>query len=127
MNREELELRTLTFSKKLLKTLAQLPSDLINKNLISQTTRSGTSIGANYREANASASEKDFKNKMNISFKEAKEVKYWLEILSDRYPNDTELISLKKEADELSRIFGKAVSTCRLNAKLKNPRLKSEI
>lgn len=121
MTREELEDRTLNFSKNLIIVLNKLPRNIINNKIIPQAVSSGTSIGANYREANASESEKDFKHKMNLSFKEAKETKYWLDILISANPDFTsELSVLRKEADELSRIFGKAVSTCRQNAKCKN-------
>ena len=114
MNREELEKRTLDFSKNLLITLQKLPKNLINNKLISQVVSSGTSIGANYREANAASSPKDFKNKINISFKEAKETRYWLDIIIQINPDFAdELLVLRKESDELARIFGKAVSTCK--------------
>ena len=49
--------------------------------LASQLLRSGTSIGANAREAQRGVSTKDFKNKFGIALKEADETKYWLEIL----------------------------------------------
>lgn len=118
MNKEELERRTLEFSKNLVKELQKLPKGIINNKLISQAVSSGTSIGANYREANASESPKDFKHKMNISFKEAKETRYWLDILISTNPiYSNNLLPLRQESDELSRIFGKAVTSCRENAK----------
>lgn len=118
MNREELEERTLRFSKNLIAVLQKLPKNLISHNLIGQTVRSGTSVGANYREANAAESEKDFKHKMNISFKEAKEARYWLDILMSANPDHkNDLAPLRQESDELARIFGKAVTSCRKNAK----------
>jgi four helix bundle protein len=49
--------------------------------LASQLLKSGTSIGANTREAQRGVSAKDFKNKFGIALKEADETKYWLEIL----------------------------------------------
>ncbi len=120
MNREELEKRTLEFSKNLIKVLRQLPRDLINNKLISQSISAGTSIGANYREANASESPRDFKHKINISFKEAKEARYFLDLLISANPDFNNLLSpLRKESDEFARIFGKAVTTYRQNAKLK--------
>ncbi|MBU0728099.1 four helix bundle protein, partial [Patescibacteria group bacterium] len=86
-----------------------------------QVIDSGTSIGANYREANAAESPKDFRHKINLSFKEAKETKYWLEILIDSNSDySSELMILFKESDELMRIFGKSVTTCRNNAKIKH-------
>ena len=121
MNREELEKRTLEFSKNLILVLQKLPRNPINDRLIVQAVSSGTSIGANYREANASESEKDFKHKINISFKKAKETRYWLDILISANPDFiAELSPLRQEADEFSRIFGKAVTTCRLNAEYGN-------
>jgi len=120
MNREELERRTLEFSKNLVKVLQKLPKNLINDKLVGQAISSGTSIGANYIEANASESEKDFKHKINIFFKEAKETRYWLDIIISTNPIFiSELSPLKQESDEFSRIFGKAVTTCRLNAKMR--------
>ena len=121
MNREELEKRTLEFSKNLIRTIQKLSKNLTNQKLMDQVVRSGTSIGANYREASASESPKDFKHKINISFKEAKETKYWLEILIDSNSDySSELMILFKESDELMRIFGKSVTTCRNNAKIKH-------
>jgi four helix bundle protein len=49
--------------------------------LASQILKSGTSIGANTREAQRGVSKKDFRNKFGIALKEADETKYWLEIL----------------------------------------------
>ena len=60
-------------------------SDKLKENkdfeLASQLLRSGSSIGANIREAQRGVSTKDFKNKFGIALKEADETKYWLEIL----------------------------------------------
>ncbi len=119
MNRDELEERILTFSKNLITILGKLPKNMINNRLIDQVVRSGTSIGANYREANAGESPRDFKHKINISFKEAKETRYWLDILVASNSNFKQsLLPIRQESDELARIFGKAVSTCKQNAQL---------
>lgn len=71
--------------------------------LASQLLRSGTSIGANTREAQRGVSKKDFKNKFGIALKEADETKYWLEILEAtgrEVPKE-----LKDKCDELIRIL----------------------
>jgi len=116
MNRYELEKRTLDFSRNLIKALQKLPKNQVNYRLSGQAIDSGSSIGANYYEATASESPRDFKHKINISFKEAKETTFWLENLIAANPdNANDLLSLKKEADELMRIFGKSVATCRKN------------
>lgn len=128
MNREELERRTLEFSKVLAKVLQELPRNPINDKLIRQVIASGTSVGANYKEANTAESPRDFQHKMNISFKEAEETRYWLDILISVNPTHiNNLSSLRKESDEFARIFGKAVTTCKINAKLIKSNAKSKM
>ena len=123
-----MERRTLEFGINLINVLKKLPKDLFNNKLISQAISAGTSIGANYREASASESPKDFKHKINISFKEAKEVKYFLTlIISANQDFNDELLVLFKESDELMRIFGKSVTTCRQNIKCQMSDKKSDL
>ena len=74
-------------------------------------TKSGTSVGANYREANRSRSPRDFKNKIKISLGEASETDYWLEIIEElKWGNITALKDLRKEAKELLAIFTSIVN-----------------
>lgn len=117
MDKKELEERTLKFSKDLISVLKLLPKNQINYKLSGQVLDSGTSIGANYREANGAESKKDFKHKINVVFKEAKETKYWLELIiyANQDLNINGLTDLFKESDELMRIFGKSVATCTAN------------
>ena len=71
--------------------------------IASQLLRSGTSIGANVREAQRGVSTKDFKNKFGIALKEADETEYWLELIEAttmEIPNN-----LKGKCDELIRIL----------------------
>ena len=69
----------------------------------SQLLKSGTSIGANVREAQRGVSTKDFKNKFGIALKEADETLYWLEVINTSMePVPNELI---KKCDELIRIL----------------------
>ncbi len=113
MDKLELEARTLQFSITLISFLRKIPKDTINRNIIFQLSKSGTSIGANYREANSAESIKDFKHKINISLKEATESVYWLKILLASNPRfQVEVSGLLDEAEQLTRIFGKIVSTC---------------
>ena len=71
-----------------------------------QLTKSGTSIGANYREANRSRSKADFANKIKICESEASETVYWLEIITDLNWVDSEIIQLiLTEANEILAIF----------------------
>lgn len=71
--------------------------------IANQLLRSGTSIGANIREAQNSESKKDFIHKFKISAKEIEETKYWLELCyhSQNYPNCENLISDLKEIENI--------------------------
>lgn len=87
----DLEERTTVFSEKIIEFCKKIPKNTINLPVIDQLIRSGTSIGANYMEANGASSKRDFKNKIFICKKEARETKYWLRILanaSDQYKDD---------------------------------------
>ena len=59
-----------------------MKQDAITRPIINQLVRSGISIGANYMEANAVSSKKDFKNKIYICEKEAQETKHWLRMIN---------------------------------------------
>jgi len=121
MDKQELEKRTIDFSIALIVALKKLPQSAFNARCVSQAIDAGTSIGANYREANGAESRKDFQHKIGISFKEAREANYWLKILSaTNSESKDDLLPLVKESDELLRIFGAIHSTMKSNAKLKN-------
>jgi four helix bundle protein len=79
-------------------------------NLANQLFRSGTSIGANVREAQNGESKKDFIHKFKIAAKEADETEYWLQICkkSKNYPDPDELI---KNIDSIQRIISKIISS----------------
>ena len=101
-----LEERTLEFSKKIMRLCKKLPFDRINNRLVDQLVRSGTSIGANYREANETDTKKDFKNKIRIAKKEAKETLYWLELLIEANHNyQLEINGLIDESSQLMKIL----------------------
>jgi len=83
MDKVELEKRTKTFSLKIIQFIASLPKNKITDVLGYQLLKSGTSIGANYREANRAESRKDFIHKIGIVTKEAAETQYWLELFEE--------------------------------------------
>ena len=60
----DLEERTKKFSKEVIRFLLKIKMNEINRNIVSQLSRSATSVGANYCEANGASSKKDFRNKM---------------------------------------------------------------
>lgn len=88
---------------------------LCNKNeyiLSKQLLKSGTSIGANIREANDGQSKKDFLSKMNISLKEAKETEYWIELLMETgYLCKKLHVSYLNECRELCKILNAIVKS----------------
>lgn len=115
-NKYDLEERTAIFSGEIIKFCKTIREDNITRPLINQLVRSGTSIGANYCEANNASSRKDFQNKIFICKKETQETKYWLRTLSICCPEKLEeLRKLWKEAQELVMIFQKIVSSLREN------------
>lgn len=98
-NKHNLEERTLEFSRHLITFLKKIPSTQILAPLVNQSLRSGTSIGANYREANGASSKKDFINKTYICKKESKETMYWLELIGQTIDGE----ELKRECRFLWR------------------------
>ncbi|MBI5559408.1 MAG: four helix bundle protein [Deltaproteobacteria bacterium] len=78
-----LEKRTLQFAVRIIRLSVLLPNTSEGKVVKNQLTKSGTSIGANYREANRSRSRADFKNKIKICESEASETQYWLEVIGE--------------------------------------------
>ncbi|MFI3325226.1 MAG: four helix bundle protein [Clostridia bacterium] len=80
--------------------------------LSNQILKSGTSIGANVREARRGQSSADFISKLSISLKEADETQYWLELLYEtNYISDKEFISLNKDCEELIKILVSIIKT----------------
>lgn len=77
---EVLENRTIKFAIDILNLSTKLPNTHEALVIRNQLSKSGTSIGVNYREANRSRSKKDFKNKIKICIGEASETNYWLDI-----------------------------------------------
>lgn len=100
---KQLQKRTKTFAIKVIKLSASLPNTVEGKIVRNQLTKSGSSIGANYREANRSRSKADFKSKIRICESESNESCYWLEIVSDMKWNDAS--AELAESNELLAIF----------------------
>lgn len=108
----DLEERTAKFGESIIEFCNGVEQNVVAKPIISQLIRSGTSIGANYMEANGASSRKDFRNKIFICKKEAQETKHWLRMIVGCVPGKRgEVGKLWREAQELTPIFGKIVST----------------
>lgn len=114
----QLEERTKKFAIWTIRLSASLPNTPESKVIRNQITKSGTSIGANYREANRSRSKSDFINKINICESEASETSYWKEIISELNWTDKQKIELVyAEANEMLALFtsiGKKFKGCSL-------------
>ena len=111
----KLEQRTKDFAISIIKISASLPNTPESKVIKNQITKSGTSIGANYREANRSRSKSDFLNKIKICVGEANETIYWLEIIEGMKWTMTDS-SIINESKELLALFTS------ISSKLKNDR-----
>ena len=106
--------RTTKFSKDIIDFLKKVPENSVTKPLINQLVKAGTSIGANYCEADEASSKKDFINKVCISKKETKETKYWLQLIAHTLPNfKDEARILWKEAQELNLILVTIIKRCK--------------
>jgi len=108
----DLEERTAKFSENTIDFIRKINRNDINRNIIQQLVRSATSIGANYCEANASSSRKDFRNKIYICKKEANETKYWLRVLAKSNPElKNQIRDLWEETHQFHLIFQKITTT----------------
>jgi len=108
----DLEERTAKFGESVIEFCKAIKQDSVMKPLISQLIRSGTSIGANYMEANQASSKRDFRNKIYICKKEANETKHWLRMISKANSEKATVCrKLWREAHELTLIFSKIVTS----------------
>jgi four helix bundle protein len=106
MNKRELEDRTKKFAIAVIRFVGEFDRSVSGQVISRQLLRSGTSIGANYREANRAVSRRDFAHKISIAEKEASETLYWLEICFDTKIGDSRTCKdLLTESDELLAIF----------------------
>ena len=103
---QKLEKRSRLFAVSIINLSTLLPNTPEGKVIRNQVTKSGTSIGANYREANRSRSKADFKNKIKICESEASETQYWLEVIVDSNMLNWERVKQDhQECSELLALF----------------------
>ncbi len=102
--------RTTKFGEAVIKFVQSIPDSSVNTPLKSQLVRSGTSVGANYAEADGADSKADFRHKIALCRKEAKETAYWIHMFAKAMPDKTdECRILYKEARELTLIFSSII------------------
>lgn len=100
------EERTAKFAETIIHFCSQIPRNPILDPLVHQLVRSGTSVGANYAEANNASSRNDFAYKIGLCRKEACETMYWLRLIGKAHPPTlTKARELWREAKELNLIF----------------------
>jgi len=100
---KRLEARTMAFSVLIIRLSAKSPNTVEGRIIREQLVKAGTSVGANYREANRSRSRADFRNRIKICESEASETKYWLEIISAL--NWLSAEQMKKEWEECKELL----------------------
>lgn len=106
MDKWELERRTKRFALRVIQFVSSLPSNTVTRVMGYQLMKAGTSIGANYREANRGVSRADFLNKIGIVEKEAAETQYWIELFDEAGVGDAnERAWLSQKSSELLAIF----------------------
>ncbi len=103
----DLEERTFQFAKNVRFFVKTLPKTIANIEDGKQLVKASGSVGANYIEANEALSKKDFKMRIKICRKEAKESAYWLRLIDEtnQLKSSDDAKSLMQEANELKKIF----------------------
>ena len=108
--------KSFQFALRIVKLYKYLADEKKEYVLSKQLLRSGTSIGANIREAQNAQSKPDFIHKLSISQKECDEVLYWLELLhQSEYLTEIEFNSIHSEANELLKMLRSAIITSKKN------------
>jgi four helix bundle protein len=103
---KDLKNRTKQFTIGIFNFAGSLDYSIVKKVVVNQITKSGSSVGANYRSACRGRSDAEFLSKMNIVIEEADETLFWLEIIEEmNWKNNDEFQRLLKEANELTAIF----------------------
>jgi four helix bundle protein len=104
----DLEERTFEFARSVRAFVKALPRTICNIEDVKQVVRSSGSVGANYIEANEAVSKKDFRLRLRIAKKEAKETRYWLRLLDTQGTAATNVQRdrLLQECTEIMLILG---------------------
>ncbi|MGA9994686.1 MAG: four helix bundle protein [Pyrinomonadaceae bacterium] len=106
MNDSDLKSRTKTFALRIIKLYAALPKSVEAQVLGKQLIRTGTSVGAHYREAQRAKSDLDFISKIEGALQELDETSYWLELIEESGIFASERLKpLRTEAEELTKIL----------------------
>ncbi|MEI9920448.1 MAG: four helix bundle protein [Bacteroidota bacterium] len=121
MKQQELEDRLIRFGVNVVQLMKRMPGSAASVNLVNQLVRSATAPALLYAEACAAESLQDFIHKMSVGLKELRESRTSLRlVLMNGYIIGQAIESLIDESDQLVRIFGKSINTCRNRLKPSN-------
>jgi four helix bundle protein len=122
MDRNDLSERLLSFAVRVVKLVEVLPKTIVGKRIGDQLLRSGTSVGANYEEAQGAESHNDFVHKLQIALKEVRESNFWLRLIqrSELLAAD-KMTGIVDESAQLKAILSKAVATAKGKSKTAVP------
>jgi four helix bundle protein len=109
----EIRERTFLFAACVVRSVKRFPRTLDAVEVGRQLLRAATSVGANVEEAHGAESQRDFVHKMGIACKEARETRYWLQLVKAAILDNDEIGNLLKESDELVRILSAIVTKAR--------------
>jgi four helix bundle protein len=108
--------KSFAFAVRIVKLYKYITADKQEYILSKQLLRSGTSIGANVREAQNAESTADFIHKLGIAQKETDETLYWLELLKETdFLSEPEFVSMQNDATELMKIIRSIILTVKAN------------
>ena len=114
---QDLKTRTKQFALRIIRLYGALPKTTEAQVIGRQVLRSGTSVGAHYREGTRARSNAEFVSKLEGGLQELEETRYWLElVIEGGIIPETKMAELLKEADELAAIL----TTCVKNVKERN-------
>src|SRR5437588_9349066 len=114
IERRDLRKRTKLFALRIIKLYASLPRSTEAQVIGKQVVRSGTSVGAHYREAKRARSTAEFISKIEVALQELDETIYWLELLTESgIVPEARLTSLKGEAEELMKMLVSSAKTAK--------------
>jgi len=106
----DIRLRTFNFAKRIIDICEELPKGTECNILRKQLFRSGTSIGANVEEADGAETKADTANKLCIARKEARETRYWLKLIADKYIASKNLMSDMETCSEFIKILSSIIN-----------------
>jgi len=118
--KRDLDERLLTYGATIIKLVESLPATIAGRRIGDQLLRSGTSVGANFEEAQGAESKSDFAHKLQLALKELRESNFWPRLLAKAgiLPDDA-LVKVIDESAQLRAILSKAVATVKGTAKHK--------